>query len=133
MEELSKKIAPEVEKAVSSTLKPEQLKRLKQIHLQTQGVEAFEATEVQDALKLTAEQKDKVKGLIGNVRKVREEAFKDAAGDRTKFGEAMKKTTEAQKEAFDKAAASLDDTQKKAWKDLTGEPFEVQRERRRPQ
>jgi Spy/CpxP family protein refolding chaperone len=130
--ELMKTISPETEKAVAGVLKPEQMKRLKQIEVQTQGIQAFLKPEVQDALKLTKEQKEKVKDLDDNVKKSMEEAFKDGRGDRTKMEEAMKKVAEARKEAFSKASGLLDDTQKKAWKDLTGEPFEVKFERNRP-
>jgi hypothetical protein len=40
----------------------------------------------------------------------------------------MKRVAALRKETMETATAVLTDDQKKAWKDLTGEPFEVKRE-----
>ncbi len=44
-------------------LKPEQVKRFKQIELQVGGVMAFNQPRVQEVLKLTDEQKEKIRGI----------------------------------------------------------------------
>lgn len=42
----------------------------------------------------------------------------------------MGKLQALRKEALEKVVASLTDDQKKSWKELTGEPFEIKFERR---
>jgi serine/threonine protein kinase len=51
------------DKALAHILEPEQQHRLKQIWLQWQGLRAFREPEVVDALHLTAEQRDKIRGI----------------------------------------------------------------------
>jgi hypothetical protein len=51
-----------------------------------------------------------------------QEAFQNAGDDRQA---AMAKNVEIRKETNTKGMALLTDDQKKAWKELTGEPFEV--------
>jgi Spy/CpxP family protein refolding chaperone len=129
MAEIQKVMGPETEKAVAGVLKTEQLKRLKQIELQTQGLRAFENADTQKALSLTDDQKAKIKDLAEASRKEAQEAFQDAGGDRTKMQEIMKTLADSRKKSLEKATNLLDDSQKKAWKDMTGEPFEVKFER----
>src|SRR3954471_12878753 len=59
--ELTKTVNEETLKAGGEVLKPEQLTRLKQIELQRAGFMAYTRPEVQTALKLNDEQKEKVK------------------------------------------------------------------------
>ncbi len=106
------------EKALNEILKPEQIKRLKQISLQQQGSRAFATPEVADTLKLTDEQKDKIKTITEDaakeMRDLRGGGFNEEA--RTKMAEIRKATNE-------KVLGVLTDEQKGKYKELTGEPF----------
>jgi hypothetical protein len=127
-QELSRTISEESLKALGDVLKPEQVTRLKQIELQQAGDRAFTRTDVQTALKLTDDQKDQIKTITDDAAKQRSEIFQagNAQGSRDKL-------TSLRKETSDKIQAVLTDDQKKTWKDLTGEPFQIVRgQRRRP-
>jgi Spy/CpxP family protein refolding chaperone len=123
--ELFKKIGAETDKAVSGILKPEQAKRLRQIQLQQMGSQAFSEEDVVKALKITDDQKEKIKTIREDAGKEMRELFKGG-----NFEEAQKKMAALRKETMEKVQAVLSADQKKAWKDLTGEPFEVKFERR---
>ena len=109
--ELSKTMSDEVKKELALTA--EQSKRLDQIHLQQQGLQAFADPAIQDKLDLTAEQKQKLGQNTG--------------GDRA---EMVKKFGEIRKESSEKAVALLSADQKKTWNEMTGEPSEIQLPRR---
>lgn len=114
------------EKAVAEILKADQLKRAKQISLQLRGPRAFSDPAVADALKLTDEQKEKVKTIQQEARPARGD--RQGAGNRE---EARKKAEAARKNANEKLMNVLTTEQKTKWKELTGEPFkgEIQRQR----
>jgi Spy/CpxP family protein refolding chaperone len=136
MQEVFKAIREETTKALADVLKPEQSKRLKEITLQDQGARAFNDEEVQKALKLSDEQKEKVKTINEDAAKERQQLFPRGGGggaggrraDPGAFEEMQKKMAALNKETMEKVTAVLTDDQKKAWKDLTGEPFQVKRE-----
>jgi Spy/CpxP family protein refolding chaperone len=117
----------DIRKGLDGILKPEQVKRFEQIQVQQAGSNAFNTPRVVAALKLTDDQKSKIQaindGLNQSMRDLREEFQSDREG-------AMKKMTDARKQASDKAIAVLTDSQKSTWKDLTGEPYEVKFEPR---
>jgi len=123
--ELTRTVNEETLKAVSDILNTEQLKRLKQIELQQAGERAYSRPEVQKALNLTDEQKEKLKTIAEDTSKQRRELLQggNAQGNREKL-------TALTKESNDKVQAVLTDEQKKAWKDLTGETFTIARPRR---
>jgi Spy/CpxP family protein refolding chaperone len=127
-QELSRTVSEESLKALADVLKPEQLKRLKQIELQQAGDRAFTRPDVQKALSLTDDQKEQIKTITDDAAKQRREIFQagNAPGSRDQL-------TSLRKETSDKIQAVLTDDQKKTWKDLTGEPFQLTRgQRRRP-
>ena len=68
MTALNAVISKETFAALSNVLKPEQTKRLKQIELQQAGVAAFAMEDVQKALKLTDDEKDKIKTIAKDER-----------------------------------------------------------------
>jgi hypothetical protein len=123
-EEQLKKYEELQKKALADALSPEQLKRLKQIQLQQRGLRAFQDPEVQTALKMTDDQKEKVKTIAEDSDKDRRELFKGAVGGGGNREEMMKKITAYNKEVMDKTTAVLSEDQKKTWKDMVGEPFE---------
>ena len=107
------------EKAVAEILKPEQLKRVKQIHLQLQWWRALSNPEVATALKLTDEQKDKLKSIREEARKARGPFV--PLSQRSE--EEQKKMEEDRKATNEKMINVLTDEQKKKLKELTGKPF----------
>lgn len=127
MQELQKTAQADLDKGLGEILKPEQVKRFHQIQTQAAGASAFATPRVAEALKLTDDQKSKVREInqetmqaMGNLR---QEFQNDREG-------AMKKVAELRKTATEKAVELLTDEQKTTWKDLTGEPYEVKFEPR---
>jgi RNA polymerase sigma factor (sigma-70 family) len=118
------KVATDVAKALPDVLTAEQVRRLKQIQLQEKGMDAFADPEVNQALKLTDEQKK-------TIQTVREAARKALAGQERDRGK--KKQTPEEKQQRELAVSfptrdlivdGLEDEQKKAWRELIGEPFQ---------
>jgi hypothetical protein len=107
------------EKQLAEILKPEQLKRLKQIAWQQQGGQALAESDVAEALGLSGEQKEKIKTINEDAQKEMRELFQPG-GNRE---EAQKKMAEMRKATEEKRMAVLTDTQKAKWKELLGEPF----------
>jgi hypothetical protein len=106
------------ERALADVLKPDQLKRLKQIALQValqRGPQAFGEAEVADALGLSGEQKDKLKAIIDDAQK--------EMSSLPRGPESQKKREEIGKAAADKAMEVLTAEQRTKWKDMLGEPF----------
>ena len=118
-------------KALDGVLKPEQVKRLKQIQVQASGMNAYTNPDVVAALKLTDSQKSTIKGVSADYDKDRAEVMKGIGGgkgkqpDPEKFADALKKGDKLRKEAMAKVEETLTDDQKKAWKELTGEAFDT--------
>jgi hypothetical protein len=125
-QELGRTVSGEVMKAVGEVLKPDQIKRLKQIELQQMGSRAFTSPEVQTALSLKDDQKEKIKSITEASAK----EMQDLRQDRANAQGNREKMTAIRKETQEKVQAVLTDDQKKAWKDMTGEPFQVVNTRR---
>jgi hypothetical protein len=133
-EKLLKAMGADVAKAAEGTLKPEQMKRLRQIEiwaaLQNGNLQMLTQERVNDKIKLTEKQKDAIKEASDKLGAERREIFQNAGGN---FEEARKKVEEKTKAAVDKFMDTLSADQKSALKELAGEKFEVKFERRRPQ
>jgi Spy/CpxP family protein refolding chaperone len=127
MQEMTKTFAEENRKVLKELLKPEQYQRYEQIGLQQRGVTAFDDPDVQKKLNLTDDQKSKLKDMGESYRNDMREIFQSSQGN---FQEAGAKVSALRKERMEKAAAVLTDDQRKAWKEMTGEPFEVKFEPR---
>jgi hypothetical protein len=130
--ELTREINADTLKAVGDILKPDQLKRLEQIQLQAAGAIAFSRAEVQTALKLTDEQKEKIKSITDEAAKAMQglRGGGQGGGKRGKQGgQGNPQRTALQKETMEKIMAVLTDAQKSTWKDMTGEPFQLVRTR----
>jgi hypothetical protein len=133
MRELTQTISTETMTAVTEVLNPDQVKRLKQIELQRAGADGYTRSDVQAALKLTAEQKEKVKTIVEESNKQMQELRggpgqgrqrgQGGQGNRGGFGANQEKITALRKETADKFVAALTDDQKKEWKTLTGDEF----------
>jgi len=127
MQELTRNANAEVRKGVADILKPEQVKRFEQIQLQQAGVAAFATPRVQEDLKLTDDQKAKVRQINEDLAASVREAMQGGQSDRAA---AMQKVTELRKQGLEKVTAMLSDDQKSSWKELIGSPYEVKFERR---
>jgi len=101
---------------------PEQSKRFDQVSLRQRRFDAFGDPEVQDALKLTAEQKQKI-AQIARASRERTQVIvqKVLEGDL----QAAKRLAALSQKMAARAAALLDGDQQKVWKAMTGEPIEV--------
>jgi hypothetical protein len=124
MRELNKPIQDEQTKGLAGILTPEQEKRYKQIQVFVSGLFAFANPTVQEALKLTEDQKEQIQTIRQDSFRDQMELRKEAGFDREKQAEVQKKVTAMNKEAMDKVMALLKDDQKKAWKEVAGEAFD---------
>lgn len=127
--ELMKKIAEDNKKALAEIMKPEQVKRFREIEIQQGGVTmALTDTDLAGKLKLTDAQKTGLKEIQDDLQRETRALFQGAGGggfDAQAFQENQKKMQAMRKESQTKAASLLSDDQKKTWKEITGEPFEV--------
>jgi hypothetical protein len=130
-QEIGKTITEEVMKAATDVLKPEQIARLKQIELQTAGTQAFSRPDVQKALNLTDKQQEAIKTINDDAAKARREIAPQGGGGGGNNQETRDKLTALRKETAEKIQGVLTDAQKKTWKDMVGETFQIQRGGRR--
>jgi hypothetical protein len=112
-------MAKEAETALAEILKPEQVKRLKQIVLQVSGMGAFASPAVETGLSITDEQKEKIKTIAGEVRT---ENTSIMQGDGTPE-EKQKKVAENNKGGLAKVKELLTAEQKTKWGELVGAPY----------
>jgi hypothetical protein len=137
--EIMKKVGEANAKAIDSVLKPDQVKRLRQIENQQAGVGMFNKEDVQKTLKLSDSQTDKIKAINEDLQKEMRDLIGGGPGGGGGRGgaggpgggrggfdpEVQKKRQGLQKEAMENIVKVLDDSQKGAVKDLTGEAFEL--------
>jgi delta 1-pyrroline-5-carboxylate dehydrogenase len=124
-EEQVEKIPAAVMQALGTVLDDKQMKRLRQIELQTRGTQAFLDAHVQKELKITPEQSGNIKTILDDSKKEQAEAFKDAQGGGN-FGAVQEKLAELRKETNEKVQAVLTSDQRRAYKQLLGEEFKLQ-------
>jgi len=123
MATLNESVSDEVKKALSFS--PEQSRRFDQISLQAHGLQAFANSTVDEKLKLTTDQKSKIREIVEATRTSSGGAFNKDASQQERI-DARNKRAATQKENMNKVQALLTDDQKQAWKELTGEPIEIQ-------
>jgi Spy/CpxP family protein refolding chaperone len=125
--DITKKLNEAYTKAVSDILNADQKKRLGQIELQQAGLRAFTRADVVKALNLTDDEKSKLKDLSDDYNKQMQE-LRGAGGGGGGGGRGgnFQKMAELRKDFMDKSLNVLTDDQKKTWKDMTGEPFQLQ-------
>jgi len=114
-------LTKQAETFAKEILTADQLKRIKQIDLQQAGLRAFAREEIAKELKLTDEQKEKIKTLGDDMRKDVQE-LRQGGGDPQ---ENMQKMRSLGKEYLTKAAGVLTADQKKQWEEMVGKAFEV--------
>jgi hypothetical protein len=121
--EIVRTITTETNKGLAAILKPEQMRRFRQIQLQQLGLMAFTEPDVRSKLKLTDDQVGRIRRINADSQSQRRELVQGGGGTREEMR--MKGAT-LDKESMDEALAVLSAKQKRAWKDMTGKPFEVQ-------
>jgi hypothetical protein len=105
------------EAALDKLLTPQQQRRLGQVALQLKpGLSAFHDAEIVADLKLTAEQKERL-------RAIEAEAFFPGPDRRKRPGEPGNRPEREFRAVTGKFLAVLTEEQARRWKDLTGEPF----------
>jgi hypothetical protein len=119
---LQRQIAMEVLAGLdkASVLKPEQLERLRQLTWQQQGAVAFTNPLVQDALKMTLDQKAGLQAIIEEVGpRLRELQDPKSRGEDGKAIPALREQT------LSRVLALLDEEQKARWEQLKGRHVEI--------
>jgi hypothetical protein len=125
MEEMQKKMQPvqdEYKKALEGILLPNQLKRLKEVALQVAGTSALNDKQVQEDLKLSADQVAKIKTINDDMSKKRRDLFTQAAGD---FQSIRPKMQELTQETDKQLMAVLTDAQKDSLEKMKGQKLEI--------
>jgi len=128
MAKLHETVGAEVKKELSFS--DEQSKRYDEICLQAHAPQSFASSCVVDKLKLTDDQTSKIREIVEANRSSFAGANNKDASEQERT-DARHKRAVAQKENIAKVQALLTDDQKKAWKELTGEPIEIQYPARR--
>lgn len=107
-----------VQKILADILQPAQSQRLRQIEVQQRGLSD---PDNQQALKLTEEQKERIKSVNQELGKELRDIF--SKDGRSK--DAMEKVQKARQTSREKMVNILTDDQKKTWKEMAGEPFDL--------
>ena len=131
--EIQAEVAKATYKELAEVLKSDQVKRLKQIELQVGGLRALTAPETAAALKVTDDQKEKLKSIIDesqkDMRDLGEEYGARFPGQRPtdpdKAKEFDQKSAQITKEAMTKALGLMSADQKATYTQLQGEKIDV--------
>ncbi|MEN6557167.1 MAG: serine/threonine-protein kinase [Thermoguttaceae bacterium] len=107
------------EQVTQSLLNRRQVRRLKQIVLQLQGITAFNQPEVVEALKLSDAQRQTMRQIEVETFMTLGERSADSSDEATR----RQRRRELMQSAMKKCLAALSPNQATAWRDLTGEPF----------
>ena len=113
------KLAKEHEDALAEILDAEQLQRLRQIALQSQGTLAFHEPRVVDALRLTTAQKQKIREIENSMFAAMWPRQPEKGGPI----DHRKRMEEGVRNARERILAILTPEQAAQWRNLTGEPF----------
>jgi hypothetical protein len=120
--ELTNTVREESSKALAGVLTAEQHKRLKELYRQVMGINAFlQDSEVQEGLKPTKEQNEKMKELFSHLAERSAEISRNRRGNVPAM---VKELRDLNKETLDKAVDVLTDDQKKTWSEMIGAPFD---------
>jgi serine/threonine protein kinase len=122
MLELQPKTREEIDKAVANLLRPEQLKRYRQIQLQQNGIRALSDPDVEKALQLNDDQKKMINAIDRQLHLEGSDMPRVGLWNVQAY---IKARVLLSKEAMEKVVSVFNDEQKKAWKEIIGEPVEV--------
>jgi hypothetical protein len=119
--ELVRQMARKENAALPEILNPKQMKRLKELTYQLSYVQAFRNEEVEAALSLTAEQKEKIQTAMKAAITEMRQLFQDT---RDGVGEGQAQAAKIRERTYEKCVAELSADQKKQWEALQGQPFQ---------
>jgi len=125
---IADEVHKELLKGLEKILKPDQIKRVRQIRLQSLKWLAFREPDVIKELKLTDGQQKAIAGVAANSLREENAAERDAFADgisQEKVRELANKLKEIHKKEFEAMIAKLADEQKQVWKEMVGEPFDT--------
>jgi hypothetical protein len=122
-EQVRRTIREETDKALANVLKPDQLKRIRQIEIQLAGLTAFTFVDVSKEVRLNLKQNQDWQRRHDELEKESREIFKDVS-TRDKLAEATAKVRTLSQEAAAKFVSTLSDEQKAAYRELTGKKFD---------
>jgi hypothetical protein len=117
---LTERRANELLQSLSRVLSPQQLKRLKQILLQAWGIVLFEFPEIRDALKLSAQEADRLTKIYEDMRN---EIAKKVLDRKLTQEEGWKQYQGLSRGVPDRVRAALSDDQQRTLDDLLGSPY----------
>ena len=118
--EIQLKLMKERVAFMKTTLNAEQHKRLGQIEKQQMGMGAFSNAKIAKELAITDEQTEKIKTINTDMTKEMREMFSGGFD-----AEAQKKVASLRSETQEKIEKSLTEDQRKKWKEMTGEAFDL--------
>ena len=121
-------LARDNETAARAILTPGQQTRLKQIALQLQGPSAFRDAEIAKSLKLTGDQKERIRAIEAETFFWMPDRRRHVLGPR----DPRKAREQALKTASDKIVYLLTEEQRRRWQEMTGQPFDRESIRRPP-
>jgi hypothetical protein len=109
---------------LKETLKAEQLNRLQQLELQQERPHVLGRPEIRKELKITDEQRKQFMRVIREMQKKIEPLMKEAQSGGNPE-EIRPKVLKIRNEYADKLEALLSDEQKKKWKEMVGQPLDL--------
>lgn len=124
-EEQTAKIPDAIMKGLAGVLDEKQTTRLRQIVMQQRGTQAFLDASVQKELKITSEQASSIKTILSDSTKERTEILAEAKGGGGGFGGIGEKLNELTKETNEKVQGVLTANQRRAYKQMLGEEFQL--------
>jgi hypothetical protein len=124
-----RKMGEETNKVVKEVLNEEQQNRLMEIRWQQAPATGFASPEFHEALKFSEDQKEKLKGIMEEMGKDMREIMQEG---RENPRESREKMEALRKETKEKVMGVLTAEQKASLEKLSGKPFELKMEMRRP-
>lgn len=124
-DEQLEKLPDALDKAVAEVLNENQLKRFKQIRLQTRGNQVFTDPKVAAQLKISDEQQENIKSILKEALQEQMAIGKEAQDD---FKAAIEKNAALEKETKEKVQGVLTADQRKQWKQMIGAEFKLEQQ-----
>jgi Spy/CpxP family protein refolding chaperone len=128
----AKETSERVNKAIPDVLQPEQAKRLRQIEIQVNGIISLNKEDIQKRLDLTDKQHDEIKEIGDKFKREIVKLVSDTSNSMPpnrplvaarRVLEAYRTVRVKSEVATEKALDRLTDSQRKTWREMTGEPF----------
>jgi hypothetical protein len=118
--EILRGLIERMKRGAEKVLIAEQRRRLGEITLQAQGIEALVLTDVAERLKLTSDQRQQARKLVMEARAALSQPDKQPADD-----DVREKAAKVRAEAQQQLVAVLTDDQKDQWAAMLGAPFDL--------